>query len=285
MDTRAFISEDEWNHISEEQRQEIAVAVSRERVEVEYEIVQLPNTFYVKYGKRLLDILFGGLACLFFLPINLVIAIVTCFDVGSPIVFKQERVGRNGKLFSLSKFRNMTNEKNEQGILLPPEKRVTKWGKFVRKTSLDELLNFWSILKGDMSLIGPRPLPKKYIIRFSSYHQQRHLVKPGLECPFHDHSLVSQGWQGRLDNDIWYVENLSFKTDIMMAFLLVKKVFSKEEREASASGKTGEFIGYCEDGSVMNEWNIPRKYLEAVETADDSADDSADDEDKEESSV
>lgn len=265
METKAFISENEWNHISEEQRQRIAAAISRDRIETEYKNISLPNTFYVKYGKRLLDILIGGLACLIFLPINLLIAIVTYFDVGSPIMFKQERVGRDGKLFSLSKFRNMTNERNEQGILLPPEKRVTKWGKIVRKTSLDELLNFWSIFKGDMSLIGPRPLPKKYYIRFNSYHQQRHLVKPGLECPFHDHALASQGWQGRFDNDVWYVENLSFKTDIMMAFLLVKKVFSKEEREVSASGKTGEFIGYCEDGSVMNEWNIPRKYLAVVE--------------------
>ena len=152
METKAFISENEWNHISEEQRQRIAEAISHDRIETEYENISLPNTFYVKYGKRLLDILIGGLACLISLPVNLLIAIVTYFDMGSPIMFKQERVGRDGKLFSLSKFRNMTNERNEQGILLPPEKRVTKWGKFVRKTSLDELLNFWSIFKGDMSL-------------------------------------------------------------------------------------------------------------------------------------
>ncbi len=265
MVTNAFISEEEWNNISEKNRQAIAIAISRDRKEQEYRIINLPNTFYVKYGKRLLDILLGGFACIFFLSINLIIAIVTYFDVGRPIIFKQERVGKDGKMFSLMKFRNMTNETNSYGVLLPPEQRVTKWGKFVRKTSLDELMNFWSILKGDMSVIGPRPLPKKYVIRFSKYHQQRHLVRPGLECPFHEHGLADKGWQGRFDNDIWYVEHLSFKTDIMMAFLLVKKVFSKEERATSASGKTGEFIGYNENGTVMNEWEIPRKYLSVVE--------------------
>ncbi len=264
MDRKAFISKDEWNRISEEQRQKIAIAISKDRIDEEYKKVPLPDTFYVKYGKRMLDILLGGLACIVFLPVNLLVAVITYFDVGTPIIFKQERVGQGGKLFSLAKFRNMTNERNEKGILLPPEKRVTKWGKFARRTSLDELLNFWSILKGDMSLIGPRPLPKKYSVRFSPYHQQRHLLRPGLECPFHDNALVGQGWQGRLDNDVWYVENISFKTDIIMSFLLVKKVFSKSERVASASGKTREFIGYCEDGSVMNEWNIPRKYLETI---------------------
>lgn len=266
MDDNRFISQDEWNHISERNRQAIAEAISKDRNEKqEYKEIHLPNTFYVRYGKRLLDILLGGVACIVFLLINLIIAIITYFDVGSPIIFRQERVGKDCKIFSLIKFRNMTNEKNEQGMLLPPEKRVTKWGKFVRKTSLDELMNFWSILKGDMSVIGPRPLPKKYVIRFSKYHQQRHLVRPGLECPFHDSALAKTGWQGRFDNDIWYVENISLKTDLMMGFLLVKKVFSKEEREASASGKTGEFVGYNEDGSVMNERTIPRKYLVAVD--------------------
>ncbi len=270
METKTFISEEEWGHISEEKRQKIAEEISKDNLESRsFQEIRISKSIYVKFGKRFLDILFGGFACLLFLPINLLIGIITYFDVGRPIIFKQERVGKDAKSFYLIKFRNMTNEMNEQGILLPPEKRVTKWGKIVRKTSLDELLNFWSILKGDMSLIGPRPLPKKYITRFNSYHGQRHLVRPGLECPFHDPMLAAKGWQGRLDNDIWYVEHISFKTDIMMAFLLIKKVFSKNERAASASGKTGEFIGYCDDGSVMTEWMIPRKYLDMVENESD----------------
>ena len=260
-----FITEQEWNHISEEGRQAIAVAISKDRNEADYQIINPPNAFYVSVGKSFLDFLLGLIGCIVFLPINLFIAVITFFDVGNPIFFQQPRVGKNGKLFCMVKFRNMTNKTNEDGILLPPEQRVTRWGRIVRSMSLDELLNFWSVLKGDMSIIGPRPLPQKYAVRFSKYHQQRHLVRPGLECPFHEHGLVKQGWQGRLDNDVWYVEHLSFKTDIMMAFLLVKKVFSKQERAASASGKTGEFIGYNEDGSVMNEWEIPRKYLSVAE--------------------
>lgn len=263
---REFISEEEWAHIPENKRQEIAAAVGKDRNDnANFHEVKLPDTFYVKYGKRIFDVLFAGTACIVLFPVNLVIGTVTYFDVGSPIFFKQERVGKDQKTFSLWKFRNMTNETNEDGILLPPEQRVTKWGEFVRKTSLDELLNFWNVLTGNMSLIGPRPLPKKYLNRFSRYHQQRHLVKPGLECPFHLHELASQGWQGRLDNDIWYVEHISFTTDLKMSFLLIKKVFSKDERDASAHGITGEFIGYCADGSVMNEWNIPRKYLSLLQ--------------------
>ncbi|MBR3469131.1 MAG: sugar transferase [Lachnospiraceae bacterium] len=268
MNTEAFISEEEWSGVTEEKRQVIAAAISKDRDDLDFREIQLPNTFYVKYGKRLLDILLSGLACIVVFPFNLIIGIITFFDVGSPIFFRQVRVGRNGRFFSLIKFRNMTNETNEQGVLLPPEQRVTKWGKFVRKTSLDELLNFWSILKGDMSIIGPRPLPEKYAIRFSKYHQQRHLVRPGLECPFHECKLAKLGWQGRFENDIWYVEHLSFLTDVKMSCLLVKKVFSKAERGESANGETREFMGYKEDGTVMSAREIPRKYLElAKETS------------------
>jgi len=269
MSSDAFITEEEWKHISEENRCAIATAISRDRIGgLNYREIRIPETLYAKYGKRLLDILLGGTACVASLLVNLFLAVITYFDVGSPILYSQERIGKDGKIFTLTKFRNMTNETNEEGVLLPPEQRITKWGRFVRKTSLDELLNFWSVLKGDMSIIGPRPLPQKYANRFSKFHQQRHLVRPGLECPFHDHALAEMGWQGRFDNDIWYVEHLCLKTDIMMTFLLVKKVFSKKERAASASGKTGEFIGYNRNGTVMNEWEIPRRYLAVVNRVD-----------------
>ena len=269
MSTMAYITKDEWEHISEQNRQAIVTAISRDRTDdEEFHIVELPNTFYVKYGKRLLDILIGGLACLVFSIVNLIVAVITFIDVGSPILYSQKRIGKGGKLFTLVKFRNMTNETNEDGILLPPEQRITRWGRFVRGTSIDELLNFWSVFKGDMSIIGPRPLPQKYADRFSKYHQQRHLVRPGLECPYHDSTLARMGWQGRLDNDVWYVEHISLKTDIMMAFLLVKKAFSPKERALSASGKTGEFIGYNKDGTIMNEWGVPRRYLAIISGAD-----------------
>ena len=265
-----YITPQEWEQIDEDSRRAIADAVRRDRIaagDIPEKVVTVGHPFYERVVKRALDLLIGGVAFLIALPVNLIIGVVTFFDVGSPIFFSQTRIGRNGKPFKLTKFRNMTNETNEQGVLLSPDERVTKWGRFVRRTSLDELLNLWSVIKGDMSILGPRPLVEKYYHRFSAYHQQRHLVRPGLECPFHDRSLASQGWKGRFDNDVWYVENISFMTDIRMAFLLVKKVFSKSEREESASGKTGEFIGYCDDGRIMNEFMIPRKYLSVVNSA------------------
>ena len=256
-----YITPEEWSHITEDERQMIASAVSKDNVSIPVESIAVKRSFYAKYGKRLLDIIVGGTAFLIALPINLIIGIVTFFDVGRPIFFSQERIGKDGKPFKLTKFRNMTNETNEDGILLPPEQRITKWGSFVRKTSLDELLNLWNVVKGDMSIIGPRPLTRKYYERFNDYHQQRHMIRPGLECPFHDKKCAKLGWQGRFDNDVWYVENVSFSTDIKMFFYLIKKVLSKKERAESASGQTGEFIGYSPDGTVMNEFNIPRKYL------------------------
>jgi len=265
MDMPIYILPDEWDGLTEDERQQLAAVLAEERAAAEafpQKSIACRGSFYAKYGKRILDVLLSGAALILCLPINLILAIVTYFDVGRPILFRQERVGRGGKLFYLTKFRNMTNATNARGILLSPEARVTRWGKFVRKTSLDELLNFWSVFKGDMSLIGPRPLPKKYRNRFSYYHQQRHLVRPGLECPFHDPALARKGWQGRLDNDVWYVEHLSFATDVRMMLLLVKKVFSRKERAESANGQVGEFMGYNPDGTVIDSNTIPHRYLD-----------------------
>lgn len=268
VDTKGvYISKEEWYQLDEHERELIIAAISesyRKTENLKNTSITMKDGFYIKYGKRIFDILASGIALLITLPVNAVIMAVTYFDVGKPIVFRQERIGKDGRSFFLCKFRNMTNETNEYGILLPPSERVTKWGKFVRKTSLDELLNFWSIFKGDMSLIGPRPMPKQYLKRFSNYHKQRHLVRPGLECPFHDPSLVNKGWNGRLDNDVWYVEHISLATDIKMAALLVKKVFSRIERSASATGAVGEFIGYNPDGTVIDEFSIPREYLKYI---------------------
>lgn len=224
-----------------------------------------PNGYiYRVIVRRIIDIIFSAFILIITLPINLILAIATYIDVGSPILFKQERVGENGKVFNLYKFRNMTNETNENGVLLPPEQRVTKLGKFVRKTSLDELLNFWSILLGNMTIIGPRPLPLKYASRYSAKHNQRHLIKPGLECPFHNHELADKGWEGRFENDLWYVKNISFKVDVFMLFRFVKKVFSKSERKTSATGGVLEFIGYTPDGDIIHAGNLPEKYLDFI---------------------
>ena len=263
----SYISAEEWQQMTNEDRQIIINAVNevwRRNEDPDAALIKVKNTFYVRYVKRFLDIIISGTALLVTIPINAIIMIATYFDVGMPILFRQKRIGKGLNTFFLYKFRNMTNAKNEYGELLPPAERVTKWGKFVRKTSLDELLNFWSILKGDMSVIGPRPLPVIYSERFSSYHNQRHLVRPGLECPFHDEKLTSKGWEGRFDNDIWYIQNISFLADLKMIGLLIKKVFSRAERSASAEGSIGEFIGYMPNGTVIDEFNIPREYLKCI---------------------
>lgn len=192
------------------------------------QVVRPRVNFYSLYGKRMLDILFGGIGVVLTLPINLVLAILTLFDVGFPIIFKQERIGLNNKPFTLVKFRNMTNETDANGKLLPASERVTKFGKFVRKMSLDELLQFWLILIGKMSIIGPRPLVKSYLPQYTERHRMRHVVRPGLECPPHAKNVQIFTWDDRFENDIWYVEHISFCTDIKMLFQMLRLVFNKK---------------------------------------------------------
>ena len=227
--------------------------------------VKVKNTFYTKYGKRILDIIISGIALLLMFPLNIIIGIVTYFDVGRPIFFHQKRIGINGKEFKIVKFRNMTNAKDENGNLLLPKDRVTKWGKFVRKTSLDELLNFWSIFKGDMSIIGPRPLVSNYVVRYSKRHAMRHMVRPGLECP-HISKIPKTGnkWNDQFENDIWYVENISFLTDLKMLCGLVKLVFETKEITSRGEAKRGAFMGYDENGIAINHTEIPQGYIERM---------------------
>ena len=223
--------------------------------------VVFKETFYTKYGKRALDIVFSLIALIITLPINLLIGIVTFFDVGRPIFFSQTRTGKNGKEFCIVKFRNMRNVYDERGELLPAKDRVTKWGKFVRETSLDELLNFWSVLKGDMSLIGPRPLVPQYMSRYSDRHKARFLVRPGLECPPRNGHGSLRTWTDQFENDVWYVENICFKTDILQAFNLVRYALDRKNAAARASSTRGAFMGYDFDGNVINLQQVPETYI------------------------
>ena len=241
------------------------VAKNREEVNKNSAPVHPRKSFYASYVKRILDIIIVFPLFILLFPINLVIGIVTLFDVGTPIFFKQQRTGKNGKHFYLYKFRNMTNEKDEFGNLLPPSQRVTKWGAFVRKFSLDELLNFWSILKGDMTIIGPRPLPSSFDERYSDRHKMRTAVKPGLECPSITSGTKVRLYQEQFENDIWYVENISFLTDVKMVFALVKLVFNSKERGDHATVGGGDFVGYNDDGIAFSMRRIPEKYEKAYQ--------------------
>lgn len=227
--------------------------------------VKVKKSFYETYAKRFLDILFSGTALFVTLPINLVILVVTYFDVGFPIFFKSIRIGKDGKPFKLLKFRNMTNARDEDGNLLLPKYRVTRWGKFVRRTSLDELLNFWSIFKGDMSIIGPRPLVKNYVVRYSNRHFMRHAVRPGLECPYiMPKEMSGNHWQDLFENDVWYVENVSFLTDIKMIIRLIVMVFNRKETKMRGTAVRGGFMGYDEKGICVGSQDIPQKYIDKL---------------------
>ena len=224
------------------------------------------DSFYTRYGKRILDIGISLPACIVTLPINLVLGICTYFDVGRPIFYLQKRPGKDGKLFTLVKFRNMRIAKDKNGYDLPISQRVTKFGSFVRATSLDELLNFYSVLKGDMSIIGPRPVSAAYERRYSKRHIMRHCVRPGLECPDLKAGGYSEGWNNKLENDIWYVENVSFPVDCKMIMMLFKMVFDKETRKKHAVPGVGDFIGYDENGVGFGSNEIPEKYLHLLDT-------------------
>ena len=217
--------------------------------------VQPRNTIYAKYVKRLLDILISLPIFIFLLPFNFIFGICTLIDVGLPIFYKQTRMGRNEKPFTMVKFRNMNEKKDADGNLLPPSQRVTKFGKFMRKFSLDELLNFWSVLKGDMSLIGPRPQPVFIHERMSQRHKMRTAVRPGLECPRMIHVPDEEifKYNRTFENDIWYVENVSFLLDVKMVFALFKMVFSFRKRGDQAKGKgITYFVGYNEKGQAIS---------------------------------
>ena len=255
--------------LTEEQKHELGCMIAADNIEAvnkDFQTFEIPNTFYVRYGKRILDTLLAIVALIISAPINLIIMIVTWFDVGSPVLFHQQRIGKDHKVFWLTKFRNMTNETDSNGVLLPAYERVTKWGSFVRKTSLDELLNFWSILKGDMAIIGPRPMPTGYAGRFSQKHDMRHCVRPGLECPMHD-TAIEVSWEARFDNDVWYVQHISFRTDMKLLGALVAETLWGKNREMRGQGSVaagGDFMGYFKDGHVMTSDVIPEKYFECL---------------------
>lgn len=232
-------------------------------INASFDDVHPANGIYVRFGKRVFDIFFALVACVITLPVNLVLGVITFFDVGRPILFKQTRIGRNERPFTLVKFRNMRNLYDEKGELLNASERVTKFGKFVRKTSLDELLNFWNILKGDMSFIGPRPLVAGYTPLYHKRHKARLLVRPGLECPPRELTGKPRTWQERLDNDVWYVEHASFRTDCKMILNLFRFALDSKNAKARADAEEdGTFLGYTEEGIAVTLSGVPQEYVD-----------------------
>lgn len=181
---------------------------------------------YAKYIKRLLDIVLSLIAIIVLSPVYLIVAIVVRIQMGSPVLFSQDRIGKDEKVFKLYKFRSMTNEKDEKGKLLPEEKRLTKFGLTLRSTSLDELPELFSILKGDMSIVGPRPLPTYYGPYYYPEERKRHQVRGGLIPPDGLSKQTTPEWETQFKYDNYYVDNVSFLLDckvILVTFLILFK--------------------------------------------------------------
>lgn len=184
---------------------------------------------YKKYLKRVLDILISLTFILCFWWLYLIIAILVRVKLGSPIIFKQDRPGLNGKIFRMYKFRSMTDAKDKEGNILSDEERLTSFGLKLRATSLDELPEIFNVLKGEMSLVGPRPLLVKYLEYYTEREKKRHLVRPGITGWAQVNGRNLLHWDARLEKDIEYVENLTFLFDIKIIILTIKKVVGKED--------------------------------------------------------
>ncbi|BDP50573.1 UDP-galactose phosphate transferase [Enterococcus faecium] len=186
------------------------------------------KTFYQLFGKRILDILLSGIALIVLSPIILIVGFLVRIKLGSPIIFKQERPGKSEKIFSMYKFRTMTDERDHNGEYLPDEIRLTKFGKMLRATSLDELPELWNILKGDMSIVGPRPLLVEYLPLYSEKQRKRHNVRPGLTGLAQVNGRNAISWEEKFDLDVYYVDKISFFNDLIIIIQTCKKVIKKE---------------------------------------------------------
>lgn len=200
-------------------------------------------SFYEKYIKRLLDILLSGIALIVLCPVLLVTGVLVRAKLGSPVIFHQDRPGKDGKIFRLYKFRSMTDARDEEGRLLPDEVRLTKFGKILRATSLDELPELWNILRGDMSIVGPRPLLVKYLPLYNEEQSHRHDVRPGLTGWAQVNGRNAISWEEKFRLDVWYVQHLSFWVDVKTVFLTVKKVFCREGISSKTAVTMEEFKG------------------------------------------
>ena len=205
---------------------------------------------YCRYIKRLLDILLSGCALIVLSPVLLIVAILVRTKLGSPVIFCQERPGKDEKIFRMYKFRSMTDERNEDGNLLPDEVRLTKFGRLLRSTSLDELPELWNIFKGDMSIVGPRPLLVKYLPLYNEEQHHRHDVRPGLTGLAQVSGRNAITWEEKFAHDIQYVENVSLFLDLQIVILTVKKVLKHEGITSDSSATMEEFKGTEREYSV-----------------------------------
>ncbi|WP_286263319.1 sugar transferase [Thalassotalea atypica] len=193
--------------------------------------------------KRCFDFLVSLVSLIILLPILLVLALLVRINLGSPIIFSQARPGLNGEVFNMFKFRSMTSECDATGELLPDAVRLTKFGKFLRASSMDELPGLWNVLIGKMSLVGPRPLLVEYLPLYNKQQARRHKVKPGITGWAQANGRNNLSWAEKFDLDVWYVENQSFGLDIKILFLTVYKVVKRSDISAQGEATMTKFTG------------------------------------------
>lgn len=199
--------------------------------------------FYEKYIKRPQDFCCALIGTIVLSPVMGVTALLVKKKLGSPVIFKQKRPGLNGEIFELYKFRTMTAEKDEDGTLLPDEIRLTSFGSKLRSTSLDELPELINILKGDMAVVGPRPLLVQYLERYNEHQERRHEVRPGLTGYAQVNGRNAITWEERFDNDVFYVDNITFLGDLKIVFQTITTVLKRDGISSETSVTMEEFTG------------------------------------------
>ena len=200
-------------------------------------------SFYRRHGKRLFDLGIAVPAAVALAPVGLALGAAARAKLGKPVLFRQRRPGRDEEIFELIKLRTMTDARDSTGSLLPDEQRLTPFGRLMRSTSLDELPTLWNVIRGDMSLVGPRPLLTQYLERYSPEQRRRHEVAPGITGWAQINGRNALSWEEKFALDLWYVENVSFRTDLAILLRTVAQVFTRRGITAEGHATMPEFMG------------------------------------------
>lgn len=218
---------------------------------------------YARYIKRWLDFILSLIVIIILSPILLIVAILVRIKLGSPVIFKQKRPGLHEKIFTLYKFRTMTDEKDKDGNLLPDDQRLTKFGKLLRSTSLDELPELFNILKGDMSFIGPRPLLVRDMIFMSNEQRKRHIIRPGLSGLAQVNGRNNINWEDKLSYDLRYIENITLFGDINLVLRTIEIVFKRTDINRDGTDSDIDFGDYLLSKELINKEVYDKKQIEA----------------------
>ena len=224
----------------------MSVALIQGEIKKKSEVVvknTLSNGLYRRYFKRLVDIICSLVGLIILTPVMVIIAILVRIKLGSPVIFIQKRPGLNEKIFTMYKFRTMTDEHDENGNLLPDEERLTRFGKLLRSSSLDELPELFNIIKGDMSVVGPRPLLKQYLPLYNEHQKRRHEVRPGLSGLAQINGRNAISWEDKFDLDVKYVDNITLILDSQIILATIAKVFRREGISQDGEETVSQFRG------------------------------------------